>query len=35
MDLFLPDKLHLINSAYVKFAEILKPALEAAWERVK
>ena len=34
-ELYLPDKLHFLDPAYDEFTKIIKPALEAVWERGK
>jgi lysophospholipase L1-like esterase len=32
-ELFLPDKLHPVPTAYAEFAQVVKPVLEAAWAK--
>ena len=34
MELYLPDRLHLLDPAYEEFARIIRPALLASWKEV-
>jgi lysophospholipase L1-like esterase len=35
LELYLPDKLHFLDPAYVEFTKIIKPVLTKAWESLR